>query len=105
MTPAPPQLRSRLTIALIKRRDKLETCFFDILERNKERYEALNQVEEDDEITERTRSRRLEALNKKIEAAEDRMSDCRDEIEEINVILVERGYSIEPFDDVIDRLG
>ncbi|KAG0641037.1 hypothetical protein HOY80DRAFT_1040153 [Tuber brumale] len=104
MPPSPPQPRRQLTIAMIKRREKLESCFFDLLERKKEHYAALHQVEHDDEIMESTRNSRLEALNKKIEAMEVKMSGYRDEIDEIDVILIERGYMVEPCDGVIGRL-
>ncbi|PWW73822.1 hypothetical protein C7212DRAFT_366096, partial [Tuber magnatum] len=83
---------------LLDRRDKLETLFFDLLEVNKVRYAAWNEIEQDDEITERTRERRLAAIDNKIAVTEDRMSVYKDEIEEINATLVERGYGVEPFD-------
>ncbi|KAG0635561.1 hypothetical protein HOY80DRAFT_1024991 [Tuber brumale] len=100
MPPSPQQPRRQLTIALFKRRGRLVTCFLDLLERKKKRNAALDEVQQDAGITEVTRNKRIEALNAKIQAMEVKMSAYRDEIEQINLILEERGYTVQSFDSV-----
>jgi len=73
------------------------------MEENRERYALVEEIDQDDEITERTRDRRLASINTKIEATEDEMSNFKDQIDGINGTLVTMGYNVEPFENVIDR--
>lgn len=98
-TPRP----SREVTELLERRDQLESSFFDRMEENRERYALAEEIEQDNEITERTRDRRLASINAKIEATEDEMGDYKDEIDRINATLAAMGLRVEPFENVIDR--
>ena len=73
------------------------------MEENRELYALAEEIEQDDELTERIRTRRLASINTKIEATEDEMSDFKNEIDEINTTLATLGHHVESFENVIDR--